>query len=146
MTAPLNAGLTPGKSLIALSTLCTGVGALVADLNRTHLFNPTWPPHARFHDAQTMSLAAGLAAATLTGLWRPVDSVAGARRTLDLTSGIAAMYWTSNLTAFVFPTTAAVDPPMKGTFPQLKAALPSLALVAVGHVLERRRLRSLPGV
>lgn len=34
---------------------------------------------------------------------------------------------------------------MKGTFPQLKVTLPSLALVAAGYVLEHRRRRSLPG-
>ena len=82
LTASLNARFTLGKSLIAFSTLSAGVGAFVADLNRTHLFNPSWPPHARFHDAQTMSLGAGLTIATLTGLWRPVDTVAGARRSL----------------------------------------------------------------
>lgn len=103
MTAPLNARFTVGKSLIALSTLSSGVGAFVADWNETHLLNPAWPPHARFRDAQTMSLAAGLTTATLAGLWRPVDTVAGAHRSLGLTSGIAAMYRVSNLTASAPP-------------------------------------------
>lgn len=145
MTAALNARLTLGKTLIALSALFTGVGAFVADFDETHLFNPSWPPHARFHDAQTMSLGTALAIATLTGLWRPVDTVAGARRRLDLTSGIAAMYWTSNLTALAFPTTRAVDPPREEAFPQWRAAFPCLALVVAGRALERRRLTSLPG-
>lgn len=103
MTDPLNARFTAGKSLIALFTLSSGVGAFVADLNETHLLNPTWPPHARFHDAQTMSLAAGLATATLAGMWRRADTAAEAHRSLGLTGGIAAMSWVSDLTASAPP-------------------------------------------
>lgn len=103
MIAPLNARFTVGKNLIALSTPSSGVGAFVADWNKTHLLNPAWPPHARFRDAQTTSLAAGLATATLAGLWRPADTAAEARRSLGLTGGIAAMRWVSNLTASAPP-------------------------------------------
>ena len=28
----------------------------MADWNRIHLFNPNWPPHAEYHDAQRVFL------------------------------------------------------------------------------------------
>ncbi|MFL6124904.1 DUF6640 family protein [Actinophytocola sp.] len=49
-----------GKVLISLSAVGTMVGAYAADWNETHIYNPTWPPHAKFHNAQTMSMGAAL--------------------------------------------------------------------------------------
>ena len=48
-----------GKILISASAVFAGVGPYLADWNETHIYNPTWPPHAKFHNAQTMSLGAG---------------------------------------------------------------------------------------
>jgi hypothetical protein len=48
-------------SVAALTT----VGGFLADWNRTHLFNPDWPPHARFHDALTIALGSLLGASSL---------------------------------------------------------------------------------
>ncbi len=45
-------------------------------LERDDIYNPTWPPHAKFHNGQTMSMGAGLAAMTLWQLWRAQDSPA----------------------------------------------------------------------
>ncbi|KAH0346437.1 hypothetical protein KCU81_g3835, partial [Aureobasidium melanogenum] len=47
---------TLGKSLIALVNLVTLFGPYLADWNKTHIYNPNWPPHARYHNGQTMSL------------------------------------------------------------------------------------------
>ncbi|KAK1021021.1 hypothetical protein LTR33_018606, partial [Friedmanniomyces endolithicus] len=48
--------LTPGRALITLANLLYAVGAFAADFNETHVYNPRWPPHARFHNGQTMTL------------------------------------------------------------------------------------------
>ena len=45
-----------GKLLISGVAAFTAVGAYLYDYNETHMFNPQWPPHAKFHDAQTISL------------------------------------------------------------------------------------------
>jgi hypothetical protein len=56
-----NPGKFPvGKVLISLSAAGTLIGSYVADWNETHIHNPTWPPHAKFHNAQTMSMGAAL--------------------------------------------------------------------------------------
>src|ERR1700712_117763 len=39
--------------LITLSTLATTIGSFAADWSPTHVFNPRWPPHAKFHNGQT---------------------------------------------------------------------------------------------
>jgi hypothetical protein len=108
--------------------------------NETHIYNPSWPPHAKFHNGQTMSMGAGLAAMALWQLWRAHDSPAAARQALDAASLAASMYWLTATSALAYPGAKAVDPPGTATFPQWKFVLPSLLLVAVGYTLERRRL------
>ena len=87
-------------------------GGLVADAvmpatARQHLFNPQWPPHAKFHNAQTMlmgivggilSLIILLNAPTLN---LPVFLLAAA---------IAASYFVTMALAPLFPRTAWIDP------------------------------------
>lgn len=57
-----------GKVLMTVTALYAGAGPYLFDWNKTHIHNPDWPPHAEFHNAQTMSLGAALCAATLTAL------------------------------------------------------------------------------
>ena len=45
-----------GRRILSSVAALTAAGGFLADWNRTHLFNPDWPPHARFHDAQTILL------------------------------------------------------------------------------------------
>jgi hypothetical protein len=130
-----------GKILISASAVFGGVGPYLADWNETHIYNPTWPPHAKFHNAQTMSLGAGLAGATLLQLWRPARTTAATKAALDGAAVSAALYWVTQISALAYPGDRAVDPPGRATFPQAVIALPSLALVWWGYALERRRLR-----
>lgn len=130
-----------GKVLISVSAVWGGIGPYVFDWNETHIYNPNWPPHAKFHNAQTMSLGVGLGAATLLQLWRPTHSPAQARTALDGAAVSAVLYWLTQISALAYPDSKAVDPPGAGFFPQAVGAVPSLAFVATGYVLERRRLR-----
>ena len=78
--------LSAGTVLISMIAAETAVGPYLADWNETHIYNPTWPPHAKFHNGQTMSMGACLAAMTLWQLWQTHDSPAAARQALDSAS------------------------------------------------------------
>jgi hypothetical protein len=60
-----------GKTLMSATAVAQIIGPFVFDFNETHIYNPSWPPHAEFHNAQTMSSGVALSAATLVNLWRP---------------------------------------------------------------------------
>lgn len=129
-------GFPFGKVLISLIAAGTTVGPYVFDWNETHIRNPKWPPHAKFHNAQTMSMGVALSTAVFYHLWKPGYS----RTALDSAAISASTYWVTQLSAGLYPGTASVDPPGEDNWPQLKFALPILGAIALGYVIERRRI------
>ena len=117
----------------------TAVGGAVVDTNRTHLFNPNWPPHARFHDAQTISLGALLGGAGLYALHGRGDETAGA--------ALPALFWVSMASAFLYPGTGGLQAEFPELIPRVRgvwlderfAAAAMLGLGAVGYAFARRR-------
>ena len=117
-------------------------GGIVADAivpsgARQHLFNPRWPPHAKFHNGQTMAMgfiSGSLSLAVLFGsrpLTFPLFLIATA---------IAANYFVAMAIAPAFLGTAWSDPEFAqelprplGLFPQqlVSYALCALSLLAV---------------
>jgi hypothetical protein len=92
-----------------------GFGGFVADAivpstARQHLSNPAWPPHAKFHNAQTMLIGifgGSLSLFVLFGfqpLTMPLFLVA---------TVAAASYWIAMVFAPAFPGTAWYDPEFK---------------------------------
>ncbi|MFE0024716.1 DUF6640 family protein, partial [Amycolatopsis sp. NPDC059021] len=70
MRVPRLRGRGLGRVLISVTSLATAVGPYKADWNETHVHNPAWPPHAKFHNGQTMSLGLALGVGSLYQLWR----------------------------------------------------------------------------
>jgi hypothetical protein len=75
-----------GRLLVTAAVLGSGIGHAVADLNRSHVFNPRWMPHARFHTASAVTTDVGWAVTSLWLLQRP-----GTRAERELALKIAAL-------------------------------------------------------
>ena len=76
-----------GRLLVTAAILVTGPGHAWADLNPTHVFNPRWTPHARFHTASAVVTELGWSIASLWLLWRR-----GTRDQRELALKIAALH------------------------------------------------------
>ena len=104
------------KWLIAL-VATFNFGGLVADAlipatAKQHLWNPLWPPHAKFHNGQTMLMgifSGSLSLAILFGA-RPLTLPL-----LLIAAAIAANYFVSMVFAPRFPGTGWIDPEFKLT-------------------------------
>lgn len=133
-----------GRVLISAVALVTAVTPYLADLTATHIYNPVWPPHAKFHNAQTILMGSLLGIAALAYLWGP------ARRSppaLRFAAVLASLYWLSQAGAILFPGTAFADP---GADPlpqiagvrlnQVMLSAVFLGIVLIGYRLESRRL------
>ncbi len=136
-----------GKRLISLVGAADIVSPFIADWNKTHIHNTEWPPHAKFHDAQTILLGVLLGALSLGFLWLPGSN---RQARTQLATLLASLYWVSQLGAFLFPRTAGVDPEFRADVPkidgyqlnQIPLASLMLALLAAGYYLERRAVES----
>lgn len=132
---------TSGRLCISLIALFTIFGAFVADWNETHIYNPRWPPHAKFHNGQTMSMGVTLGLSTLYYLWRPQYN----RDSLFTAALLGSMYWVTQASAVLYPGAELIDPEF-GTAadaPQLKGIPVFLAIIWGGYWLETRRLAGL---
>ena len=82
---------------------------------RMHLYNPAWPPHAKFHNAQTMLLGVFFGTLTLVILFGshpltlPIFLIAAA---------VAGGYFLTMVVAPLFPGTAWIDPEFRGLVPK----------------------------
>jgi len=59
-----------GKSILTFVLVVGAVVSTVVDWNTTHLFNPAWHPHARFHDALFLLMLDAMSLVALWLLWR----------------------------------------------------------------------------
>lgn len=62
---------TLGKSILTFVLVVGALVSTVVDWNTTHLFNPAWHPHARFHDALFLMILDAMTLVALWLLWRP---------------------------------------------------------------------------
>jgi hypothetical protein len=61
----------PGRIVLTFILVFFGFGDVLIDGNATHLYNPDWPPHARYHLVMQFVAFAALGALGLLLLWRP---------------------------------------------------------------------------
>jgi hypothetical protein len=121
-----------GRRLLAALNLATAVNGLLVDWNRTHLFNPRWPPHARFHDAMTISFGLLLGALGLHAL-RQGDARGAALG--------PAIFFGAQLSAFAYPGARGLEAEFPELVPRIgpirlneaPVALAMLGLAALGY-------------
>lgn len=120
---------TIGRVLVSLAAVFTALGTVVADMSPTHVFNPAWVPHARFHGAQLVTIAILLAAIALWLLWWPAPAPA---HRLRLAALLAALFWIAFFPAMAVPGTMLLYPPA-----EIGIALGNLVVIGLGYWLAR---------
>ncbi|KAL1968291.1 hypothetical protein VTN77DRAFT_2126 [Rasamsonia byssochlamydoides] len=147
---------TPGRFFLALVALITATNGYLADMTSTHIYNPRWPPHAKFHDGHTLSMGLLLGVSSLYYLFyrsstfsvassSPSSALSPRESSQELSSlWIAAwldsLFWIAQLSAALYPGSLPVDPEFGKGFPQMYFCLALLGMVLVGTGLEHRRL------
>jgi hypothetical protein len=133
--------MSTGRKALRALALITAISGFAADWNRTHLLNPAWPPHARFHDAMTIALGTGLGGSALYLLRNGAD-----RREVAAGAAMPALFWASMGAAFAFPGTAGLEAEFPQYVPRvggvwINERFPSAvmtAAAAVAYAVERR--------
>lgn len=128
-----------GRVLLSLACIFVICGPYLADWNETHVKNPRWPPHARFHNGQTMSFGPALGLPALYLLWSaPSSSIDVEKLRLRAASYLAAVYWITQATGPLYPGTKCVDPEFGSGCPQVYLQAVLLSLVGTGYLFARR--------
>ncbi len=84
-----------GRIMLSFAVFQQALGSGAADLNETHVYNPTWPPHAIFHDIMFVAFVSGIAAIVIWLLWRKTLEVktAGIVAYLFVIIYVTPFYW-----------------------------------------------------
>ena len=121
----------------------TILGTGYADLNRTHVFNPNWPPHARFHGAAGWGTVAGSQLLALWLLWRPGQQAGERELAVKTAALLPVIAWAPFFLALSTRGTAVEDQP--GHLPRLAGVPANLVpatlipvISALGYALHRR--------
>ncbi len=125
-----------GRLLITFSLIATIVGPIRADCNRTHIFNPEWPPHARFHAIAGLCMTTGF---SLIGLWLLWAGLSCFPRFL-VSAAIPVISWGSFFLAAITPGAGVEDHPgsisrIFGLPINLFVALIFSAIAIAGYIL-----------
>lgn len=128
-----------GRWILSGVAALTATGGFLADWNLTHLFNPRWTPHAKFHDAWTILLGAGLGLISLRALWK-------AEPDPELAALLSGLFWAAQGGSYAFPGTAGIAGELPETESRVLlsklnegvASAGMLALTAAGYALARR--------
>jgi Family of unknown function (DUF6640) len=133
------------RLMLSGAAIGTIVGTGRADLNRSHVFNPNWPPHARFHGAAGWGTVAGSQLLALWLIWRPGEQRAERDLAIKTAALLPMIAWTPFFPALAAPGTGVEDEP--GHLPRVAGVPANLvpaalvpAVAWLGYQLHRRGL------
>ncbi len=95
------------RILFSLMAISLTAGSHYEDYSKTHIFNPLFSAHAKFHVGQTLMFSILLALLTIFFAWRKTSDRLNA---VLAVSSFAALYWVAQAGAILYPGTAAFDP------------------------------------
>ena len=124
---------TIGRGLVAFVAIFWAVGAIWADFNETHVFNPSWLVHARFHAAFDLLYTVCVAVIAIRLIWSPMLAYGALLTSLYP----AAFFMTALVPGVAFADPDRPVPTVWGVPIQLVAAGVTLCLVAGGYQLAR---------
>ena len=140
-----------GAWILTVVALFTIVSPYIFDWNTTHIYNPRWTPHAKFHNAQTMLMAVFLGLSTLYFTWRGAATAAEKRVQLTAAVLFALAYWITQIFGVTFPGTALLDPEFVADNPTLQGVTVPIqpivdvvifVLLSIAFYFENRRIAS----
>ncbi|KUJ13123.1 uncharacterized protein LY89DRAFT_673220 [Mollisia scopiformis] len=131
-----------GNILLSISALGQILGPFIADFNETHVMNPRWPPHARFHNGQTMSMGLALGLSSLYYAFRPTANVIVKQESIKTAAVFGTLYWVTGLSAILYPGSKGMDPEFGEGFPQFWMFSIFALCSLMGSYLETRQLKS----
>jgi hypothetical protein len=97
----------PSRIIFTVIGISLPIGSHLADYNKTHIFNPRWTAHAKFHGGQTLMFSIILGILTVFFAWRKTTDRLNA---VFAVSAFAAIYFVAQAGAILYPGTAAFDP------------------------------------
>jgi hypothetical protein len=89
----------------------TIVGTSRADLNRTHVFNPRWRPHGRFHGMAGWGTITASQLLALRLVWRRVETPAQGDLALKVAALLPVLAWAPFFVAVATPGAGVEDEP-----------------------------------
>ena len=133
-----------GRIILTVVLINSFVVSIYVDLNETHLFNPQWTGHAKFHDAAMLHLLTGVCILGLWLMWRrSCEPEIGVR----VAALIPIIFWA----AFWYMTTILPETSLRATdgetlptiaglplYPNFILATINNALAALGYLIYRR--------
>ncbi|KAF2626810.1 hypothetical protein BU25DRAFT_342608 [Macroventuria anomochaeta] len=134
---------TIGKLIISVVNLITLIGPFLADWNETHIYNPNWPPHARYHNGQTMSIGLFIGLITFYIIYFLIPSTPSPKeQKLHVTWVLVLqnLVYLSSLTGILYPGAGWMDPQFGDGKPQLYAFPVVVGLAWFGWYVETSRL------
>ena len=142
--------LTLGRGFFLVGNLIYSAGAFLADWNSTHIYNDLWPPHAKFHNGQTMTLGVLLALTSIYFAFRPAFSQlspAEAKHSILTAAVVGSLYCVAGLSAIFYPGTHWFDPEykMKG-MTQREIFIVQVVVTWVAYYLEISRIGKLKAI